>query len=126
MTAAQPAPSAALTAALAEIDNSLSSALDRLLALLAIPSISTDPEYKPACRKAADWLVADLQSLGFTAETRDTPGHPMVVARHKPQDGIAARISCSTAITMCSPWTRLSYGQTIPSPPRLRTRQRAR
>ena len=89
MTAAQSAPSAALTAALAEIDNSLSPALDRLLALLAIPSISTDPAYKPACRKAADWLVADLQSLGFTAETRDTPGHPMVVARHKPQDGIA-------------------------------------
>src|SRR5690606_11524044 len=30
----------------------------------------------------AEWLVAELQGLGFTASVRDTPGHPMVVAHH--------------------------------------------
>jgi acetylornithine deacetylase/succinyl-diaminopimelate desuccinylase-like protein len=47
--------------------------------LLRIPSISTDPAYKPDCARAADWLVADLQSLGFDARAAATPGHPMVV-----------------------------------------------
>lgn len=68
-----------LDAVLARIDADLPEALDRLMALLRIPSISTDPAYKAACAEAADWLVADLQSLGFTAASRATPGHPMVV-----------------------------------------------
>ena len=46
----------------------------RLLELLRIPSISTDPAYKADCDTAADWLVADLASIGFAAETRPTPG----------------------------------------------------
>ncbi|MDP2061915.1 MAG: M20/M25/M40 family metallo-hydrolase [Phaeovulum sp.] len=65
------------------IDATLPEAVERLLALLRIPSISTDPVYKPACAEAADWLVAELQSLGFEASARPTPGHPMVVARHR-------------------------------------------
>jgi acetylornithine deacetylase/succinyl-diaminopimelate desuccinylase-like protein len=65
---------------LAEIDATLSQALDRLMDLLRIPSISTDPAYKPDCARAADWLVADLLALGFDASARPTPGHPMVVA----------------------------------------------
>ena len=69
-----------LDAVLARIDADLPQALDRLLHLLRIPSISTDPAFKPACAEAADWLVADLQSLGFSASSRPTPGHPMVVA----------------------------------------------
>ncbi|MEI4234051.1 dipeptidase [Roseovarius sp. D22-M7] len=64
---------------LARIDASLPAALDRLTELLRIPSISTDPAYKQQCEAAADWLVADLRSLGVTAEKRATPGHPMVV-----------------------------------------------
>ncbi|RBI87134.1 hypothetical protein DRV85_03135 [Rhodosalinus halophilus] len=64
---------------LARIDADLPQALDRLMALLRIPSISTDPAYAEACDRAADWLVADLESLGATAEKRATPGHPMVV-----------------------------------------------
>ena len=76
-----------LDAVLARIDEDLPQALDRLLDLLRIPSISTDPAYKADCDRAADWLVADLASLGFTASKRPTPGHPMVVAhsdRHRP------------------------------------------
>lgn len=61
------------------IDADLDAALERLKDLLRIPSISTDPAYKDDCRKAADWLVADLAALGVEAEARATPGHPMVV-----------------------------------------------
>lgn len=64
---------------LARIDDDLPAATDRLLDLLRIPSISTDPAYKEDCDRAADWLVADLQSMGVAAEKRVTPGHPMVV-----------------------------------------------
>ena len=69
-----------LDATLARIDEDLPQSLDRLMALLRIPSISTDPAYKADCARAADWLVEDLKSLGFDAASRPTPGHPMVVA----------------------------------------------
>jgi acetylornithine deacetylase/succinyl-diaminopimelate desuccinylase-like protein len=69
-----------LDAVLARIDAELPQALDRLMDLLRIPSISTDPAFKPDCARAADWLVEDLRSLGFDAASRPTPGHPMVVA----------------------------------------------
>lgn len=61
------------------IDTELDAATQRLLELLRIQSISTDPAYKAECDKAADWLVADLNSIGIKAEKRLTPGHPMVV-----------------------------------------------
>ena len=64
---------------LSRIDQDLPDATERLLELLRIPSISTDPAYQGDCQTAADWLVADLQSLGVKAEKRATPGHPMVV-----------------------------------------------
>lgn len=68
-----------LDAVLARIDETLPEALDRLMDLLRIPSISTDPAYKPDCARAADWLAADLATLGFQARAAQTPGHPMVV-----------------------------------------------
>ena len=68
-----------LDAVLSQIDDTFPEALDRLMALLRIPSISTDPAYKADCARAADWLVEDLKSLGFNASSRATPGHPMVV-----------------------------------------------
>jgi acetylornithine deacetylase/succinyl-diaminopimelate desuccinylase-like protein len=71
----------ALDAVLNRIDADLPAALERLMALLRIPSISTDPAHAADCRAAADWLVADLQGLGFTAAAHPTPGHPMVVAQ---------------------------------------------
>ncbi len=69
-----------LDAVLSQVDSDLPHALDRLIDLLRIPSISTDRAFKADCARAADWLVKDLTSLGFTASSRPTPGHPMVVA----------------------------------------------
>lgn len=71
---------------LARIDQDLPAATERLMALLRIPSISTDPAFKESCDAAADWLVADLRALGVDAAKRPTPGHPMVVG-HIDGDG---------------------------------------
>ena len=64
---------------LTRIDDDLDASLARLMELLRIKSISTDPAFADDCDKAADWLVADLQSLGVDAKKIPTPGHPMVV-----------------------------------------------
>ncbi|MEZ5812678.1 MAG: M20/M25/M40 family metallo-hydrolase [Rhizobiaceae bacterium] len=64
------------------IDANLDASLKRLFELLRIRSISTDPAYAAECRKAAEWLAADLATIGFDAGVRDTTGHPMVVAHH--------------------------------------------
>jgi len=69
-----------LAPVLDRLDADLDAALDRLMDLLRSQSISTDPAYAGACDSAADWLVKDLASIGFSAAKRPTPGHPMVVA----------------------------------------------
>ncbi|WP_282603840.1 dipeptidase [Paracoccus sp. PARArs4] len=68
---------------LTQLDQGREEALSRLFELLRIPSISTDPEYAPEVRRAAEWLVAELTDLGLDAKLHDTTGHPMVVA-HTP------------------------------------------
>ena len=75
-----------LESVLTRIDQEMPRALERLMELLRIPSISTDPAFQGDCQTAADWLVADLQSIGAKAEKRLTPGHPMVVG-HIAGDG---------------------------------------
>ena len=79
-----------LDAALAYADAHMDASLDRLTALIAIRSISTDPAYAAECKRAADWLVADLKSEGFDASARPTPGHPVVVAHGPAVDGPTA------------------------------------
>ncbi|SMG05518.1 M20/M25/M40 family metallo-hydrolase [Paracoccus sp. J56] len=71
---------------LSTLDENLPQSLDRLMEFLRIPSISTDPAYKDRVRQAADWLCAELASLGFEASVRDTPSHPMVVAHSQKGD----------------------------------------
>ncbi|ATX64782.1 dipeptidase [Roseinatronobacter bogoriensis] len=78
---------ATITPVLAQIDQDLPQALERLSALLRIPSISTDPAHAADVDKAADWLVAELASLGFEARKDQTGGHPMVVAQGGAKDG---------------------------------------
>jgi acetylornithine deacetylase/succinyl-diaminopimelate desuccinylase-like protein len=70
---------AALDAALAHADAHLDDSVERLKTLVAIKSISTDPAYADEVKRAADWLAAELTSLGFDASVRKTDGHPMVV-----------------------------------------------
>jgi acetylornithine deacetylase/succinyl-diaminopimelate desuccinylase-like protein len=53
--------------------------LARLVDLLAIPSISTDPEHHPDILRAAQWLADELKRLGATdVEILPTEGKPIV------------------------------------------------
>ena len=74
---------APLAATLAQIDRDLENSVERLFALLRIPSVSTDPAFKSQCRTAAEWLAGELRGLGFDASVRPTAGHPMVVAHSR-------------------------------------------
>ena len=74
---------AALDTVLAKIDANLDSALGRLFKLVEIPSVSTDPAYADDCAKAAEWLAAELRSIGCEASVRPTNGHPMIVGQAK-------------------------------------------
>lgn len=72
--------SEALHAVLTHLDGSTDAALDRLFALLRIPSISTDPAHDAACGEAAQWCAGQLAEIGFAARVHETSGKPMVVA----------------------------------------------
>jgi acetylornithine deacetylase/succinyl-diaminopimelate desuccinylase-like protein len=76
-----------VNAILEHVDANIDASLGRLFDLLRIPSISTDPAYRDDCRKAGQWLVDDLNGMGFEASLRDTPGHPMVVAHYAGPEG---------------------------------------
>jgi acetylornithine deacetylase/succinyl-diaminopimelate desuccinylase-like protein len=53
--------------------------LNELKELVAIPSISTSPEYKEEVARAAEWLAAQLRSLGMDkVQVLPTGGHPVV------------------------------------------------
>src|SRR5262249_6172038 len=72
---------------LTHVDEGLDQSLERLKDLLRIRSISTDPAYAEECQRAADWLAAELEGLGFDASARPTPGHPAVVAHDETGTG---------------------------------------
>lgn len=53
--------------------------LDELKALLRIPSVSTLPEHKEDCRKAAELLAAELRRIGMEhVRLIEGEGHPLV------------------------------------------------
>jgi acetylornithine deacetylase/succinyl-diaminopimelate desuccinylase-like protein len=55
--------------------------LEELKSLLRIPSISTLPEHKDDCRKAAETLAAELKRIGMeNVRLIETNGHPLVYA----------------------------------------------
>ena len=73
-----------LNEVLSQIDADLTQSLKRLFDLMRIPSVSTEAEHQGDCRRAADWLVAELKDIGFEAALIDMEvegGHPMVVGR---------------------------------------------
>ncbi|HEX2755491.1 MAG TPA: dipeptidase [Candidatus Limnocylindrales bacterium] len=46
-----------------------------------IPSISALPAHAPDCRRAAEWIAADLERIGMEhVEVAETGGHPLVYA----------------------------------------------
>ncbi|MEO0595681.1 MAG: M20/M25/M40 family metallo-hydrolase, partial [Chloroflexota bacterium] len=47
--------------------------------MVAIPSVSTDPERVNAIQQAAEWLAADMMTMGLeNVEVLPTDGHPVV------------------------------------------------
>ena len=55
--------------------------LEELKNLLRIPSVSTLPEHKGDCRKAAETLAAELKRIGMEhVRLIETAGHPLVYA----------------------------------------------
>jgi acetylornithine deacetylase/succinyl-diaminopimelate desuccinylase-like protein len=64
------------------LKNGFDQSVERLSALLRIPSIGTDPAYQAETLEAANWLVRELSELGFDAGLRSTSGQPAVVAHH--------------------------------------------
>ena len=75
--------SAHLPKVLKTLDETQDQALERLFELIRIPSVSTDPVFKPDCLKAAEWCARTLKELDFDAKVVPTTGHPMVVAHDK-------------------------------------------
>jgi acetylornithine deacetylase/succinyl-diaminopimelate desuccinylase-like protein len=52
---------------------------DELKAFCSIPSISTDPEAKPAMQQTAEWVAAQLRMVGMqNVQVFATTGHPVV------------------------------------------------
>ena len=107
-----------LDAVLARIDADLDAALSRLFAFLAIPSISTDPAYAAECHRAAEWLAADLATIGFEASLRQTPGHPVVLAETAQSAGRQALFYGHYDVQPVDP---LDLWDTPPFAPRLAT-----
>ncbi|MCQ9156282.1 M20/M25/M40 family metallo-hydrolase [Acidomonas methanolica] len=83
-----PSPAALTEDVLSHADAAQPEALERLFALLRIPSISAQPRHAEECRAAAQWLRDDLAAIGFDARVADTPGHPMVVAHDVGKPGL--------------------------------------
>ncbi|HDD23896.1 MAG TPA: dipeptidase [Chloroflexi bacterium] len=64
--------------------------LTELQELLRIPSISTQPSYRPDIERAAQWLRAALERAGFPrVEVFPTPRHPVVYAEWPASDSEA-------------------------------------
>lgn len=72
---------------LAHIDADFDNALDRLFQTVRLKSISTDPAYAAETRACAEWHSKDLETIGFASEVRDTPGHPIVLAKNHEAEG---------------------------------------
>ncbi|MBZ9854636.1 M20/M25/M40 family metallo-hydrolase [Mesorhizobium sp. CA13] len=70
-----------LDSALRAIDDNFDFSVRKLLELVAIPSISGEAPGGPGIARAAEWLQAELSSVGLSAEIIETKGHPVVLAQ---------------------------------------------
>ena len=67
---------------LAHADAAMGDAEARLCDFLRIPSISAQPSHAADCIQAGEWARDQLRALGFTADLKQTRGHPCVLAHH--------------------------------------------
>jgi acetylornithine deacetylase/succinyl-diaminopimelate desuccinylase-like protein len=72
---------------LSTIDSRRQQSLSGLLEFLRIPSVSTKPEHKADMRRCAQWLSDQLRSAGLWPQVRETPGHPIVLAKNEHRPG---------------------------------------
>jgi len=107
-----------LDAVLARIDKDIEQSVERLFALLRIASISTDPAYKEQCRVAAEYVAADLKTIGFEASVRSTEGHPVVVGK---SNGVAGPRVLFYGHYDVQPVDPLDLWKTPPFEPRIET-----
>jgi acetylornithine deacetylase/succinyl-diaminopimelate desuccinylase-like protein len=107
-----------LDAVLSRIDQDIEQSLERLFALLRIPSVSTDPAYKEQCHAAAEHVAADLRSIGFEANLRPTEGHPVVVGK---SNGVAGPNVLFYGHYDVQPVDPLDQWKTPPFEPRMET-----
>ncbi|TVR33843.1 MAG: dipeptidase [Balneolaceae bacterium] len=69
------------------IDKNIKKFENELFELLRIPSVSTDSKRKDDVKKAADFLINQLESIGLDKVTlHETPGHPIITAEICPHD----------------------------------------
>ncbi|TVQ01096.1 MAG: dipeptidase [Balneolaceae bacterium] len=69
------------------IDENIKTFEEELFQLLRIPSISTDSKHKEDVKKAALFLVDQLNAIGLDKVTmHDTPGHPIITAERCPHN----------------------------------------
>lgn len=73
---------------LTELDQNFDRHLQLLKEFVAIPSVSTDPAYKPDIERACDWVKLRCEEAGLVTELRETPGHPAVVAYNEYREGL--------------------------------------
>ncbi len=93
--------------------------LDELKALLRIPSVSTLPEHKGDCRRAAEVVAAELKRIGMeNARLIETEGHPLVYADWLHAAGKPV-VPASAAADSSAGWkpTVLIYGHYDVQPP---------
>ena len=58
-------------------------ALEKMKEIIAIPSVSTDPDRAGEIKKAAEWLKTELMAIGMQkVEIHPTPRHPIVYAEN--------------------------------------------
>jgi acetylornithine deacetylase/succinyl-diaminopimelate desuccinylase-like protein len=71
----------------AYLDANRERVLEELLALLRIPSVSTDPRRAADVARAADFVADALRRAGLEARVHPTAGHPVVTAASPPIAG---------------------------------------
>ena len=76
-----------LETVLKNVDESREQSLEGLKQFLCIPSISAQPDHKQDMIQCANHLASLIETMGMSAKTMPTDGHPVVVARNEHRPG---------------------------------------